>query len=196
MNIVQNLKTSVLALLILALICCGVYPLIVWTVSQVIFPHQANGSLVRDASGQPIASSLIGQNFAGASYFHPRPSAAGANGYDGSSSSGSNLGPTSTKLIDAVKQRVADYRQQNNLAENQAVPADAVTASASGLDPHISVKNALLQLPRVAQSRGLSEDELKKMVVAHTAEPALGILGEPAVNVVTLNLALDQKLKR
>ena len=126
-----------------------------------------------------------------AKYFHPRPSAAGANGYDAANSSGSNLGPTSKKLIDSVKQRVADYRTENGLVPDALVPGDAVTASGSGLDPHISVKNALLQAPRVARERSLSVDAVKSEIEKATAAPQFGILGEAGVNVLKLNLALD-----
>jgi K+-transporting ATPase ATPase C chain len=133
---------------------------------------------------------LIGQGFAGPKYFHPRPSAAGR-GYDAVRSGGSNLGPTSKKLVDAVRQRAADYRAENNLGPETMVPADAVTASASGLDPHISLKNALLQTPRVARARGLDKMAVRKLAEAYTQGRDLGILGEPRVNVLMLNLALD-----
>jgi K+-transporting ATPase ATPase C chain len=134
---------------------------------------------------------LLGQGFAEAKYFHPRPSAAG-NGYDAASSGGSNLGPTSQKLNDAIKERVAAYRTENGLSETEPVPADAVTASGSGLDPQITLHNAELQLPRVAKVRGLSEDKLREVVGQHTDGRDLGILGEPGVNVLQLNRALDQ----
>lgn len=195
MNILKEIKISIVATLVLGIICCGLYPVVIYGASQLVFSKQANGSLIYDAEGKPIASALLGQNFNGAQYFNPRPSAAGAAGYDASSSSGSNLGPTSKKLADAVKQRVADYRKANDLSENTLVPGDAVTASGSGLDPHISVKNALMQLPRVAKNRGLSEAALKELVRKHTDAPDLGILGDAGVNVVTLNLALDGKIK-
>jgi K+-transporting ATPase ATPase C chain len=194
MNILKDIKTSAITTLVLAVICCGLYPVVVFGAGQLFFPDKANGSLVLDVHGQPIASTLLGQTFSGNNYFNPRPSAAG-NGYDASSSSGSNLGPTSQSLHDTVKQRVADYRKANNLPDTQPVPADAVEASASGLDPHISVKNALLQLPRVAQARGMSQDDLQKLVDKYTDGRDFGILGEPGVNVVKLNLALDGKYK-
>ncbi len=159
-----------------------------------LFPKQANGSLVLDADGKPIASTLLGQTFAADKYFNPRPSAAGQ-GYDSTSSAGSNLGPTSQILHDNVKQRVADYRKANNLPDTQLVPADAVTASGSGLDPHISLNNAMLQLPRVARARSMNEDDLKKLVAQCTDGRDFGILGEPGVNIVKLNLALDGKYK-
>lgn len=195
MNILKEIKISIVATLVLAVICCGLYPVVIYGASQLVFSKQANGSLIYNAEGKPIASALLGQNFNGGQYFNPRPSAAGTAGYDASNSSGSNLGPTSQKLADAVKQRVAGYRKANDLSENTLVPGDAVTASGSGLDPHISVKNALMQLPRVAKNRGLSEAALKELVRKHTDAPDLGILGDAGVNVVTLNLALDGKIK-
>ena len=155
------------------------------------FPRQANGSLIESKDRRIIGSEWLGQNFAGAKYFHPRPSAAGANGYDAASSSGSNLGPTSQKLMDAVKQRVETYRAENGLAADALVPGDAVTASGSGLDPHIGVKNAELQAPRVAKERGLSLDAVKAEIAKATDGRSFGILGEPGVNVLKLNIALD-----
>jgi K+-transporting ATPase ATPase C chain len=194
MNTLHRIKTTACTTLILLFVCCCVYPLFVFGVGQLLFPQKADGSLVLDANGKPIASTLLGQTFAADKYFNPRPSAAG-NGYDSTSSGGSNLGPTSQALHDAVKQRVADYRKANNLPDAQLIPADAVTASASGLDPHISVKNALLQLPRVAKVRGMNEDDLKKFVEKYTDGPDFGILGELGVNIIKLNLALDGKFK-
>jgi K+-transporting ATPase ATPase C chain len=140
-----------------------------------------------------VGSSLLAQGFTAPKYFHPRPSAAGQ-GYDAVNSGGTNLGPTSKKLIEDVKQRVADYRTENGLAPNARVPADAVTSSASGLDPHISVRNALLQAARVAKARGIGEKDVLAKVGAHTEGRTLGLLGEPRVNVLTLNLSLDGKM--
>jgi K+-transporting ATPase ATPase C chain len=194
MNILKEIKTSALVTLVLLIICCGIYPLAVFGAGQLLFPRQANGSLVFNDQGKPIASTLLGQTFSADKYFNPRPSAAGQ-GYDSMSSGGSNWGATSQALHDAVKQRVADYRRANNLPDTQPVPADAVTASGSGLDPHISIKNALMQLPRVARARGMSEDDLKKLVEQYTDGRDFGILGEPGVNIVKLNLALDGKFK-
>jgi len=194
MNTLKEIKTTVLITLVLLLVCCCIYPVFVFGVGQLLFPEKADGSLVYDASGKPIASTLLGQTFAAANYFNPRPSAAG-NGYDSTSSGGSNLGALSQTLHDNVKQRVADYRKANSLGDTQLVPADAVTASASGLDPHISVKNAMLQLPRVAKARGMSEDDLKKLVDKCTDGPDFGILGDAGVNIIKLNLALDGKYK-
>jgi len=194
MSILKEIKTSLIVTAILLVICCGVYPLIVFGAGQLLFPKQANGSLVLDDKGKPIASTLLAQNFTADKYFAPRPSAAGT-GYDSTSSGGSNYGATSQALHDAVKQRVADYRKANNLTDSQPVPADAVEASGSGLDPHISLKNAALQVSRVAKARGISEDDLKALVAKYTDGPDFGILGEPGVNIVKLNLALDGKYK-
>ena len=188
-NFATELKISVIMTGALAAILCGVYPLAVFATAQGFFPDKANGSVVyRDAG--IVGSRLVGQSFSGARYFHPRPSAAGA-GYDAANSGGSNLGPTSQKLVDTVQERVEQYRQDNGLDGGVAVPADAVTASGSGLDPDISVANALLQTPRVAKARGMNEDEVMKMVRDSTRGRDLGVLGEPRVNVLALNLSLD-----
>ncbi len=144
--LISQLRISLVATIVLAIILCGLYPALVWSVAQALFPEKANGSLIIQ-NGRTVGSKLIGQNFTDAKYFHPRPSAAGDGGYDATSSGGSNLGPISKKLIDSVKERVEAYRAENNLPLNVQAPADAVTASASGLDPHISVRNALLQAP-------------------------------------------------
>jgi K+-transporting ATPase ATPase C chain len=163
---------------------------VVFGLGQLLFSGRANGSLIVDASGTVRGSRLLGQQFTGEKYFHSRPSAAG-NGYDSTSSGGSNLGPTSQKLRDSIAQNVSDYRSQNGLATNAPVPADAVTASASGLDPHISVQNAQLQAARVAKARGLPLEKLQALIAQHTDSPDLGVLGEAGVNVLELNLALD-----
>jgi potassium-transporting ATPase KdpC subunit len=194
MSILKEIKISVIVTLVLLTFCCGIYPLFIFGAGQLFFPNKANGSLVLDSNGKPIASTLLGQTFSAANYFNPRPSAAGQ-GYDSTSSSGSNLGATSQTLHDNVKQRVADYRKANNMPDPDPVPADAVEASGSGLDPHISLKNALLQVPRVAKARGMSDDDLKKLVDQYTDGRDFGILGEPGVNIVKLNLALDGKFK-
>jgi len=154
-SIINELRISFIATVCLAVLLCGIYPALVWAVAQGLFHSQANGSLV-SVKGQVIGSSLLAQRFAGTGYFHPRPSAAG-DGYDAVNSGGSNLGPTSQKLIDTVKERIAAYRAENTLAPGVLIPADAVTASGSGLDPHISLRNALLQAERVAKSRGINE---------------------------------------
>jgi potassium-transporting ATPase KdpC subunit len=185
-----QLRGAFMVTLIFAVVCCGVYPFIVFGIAQVVFPQKANGSLIVDSAGIVRGSSLIGQQFTAEKYFHSRPSAAG-NGYDASNSGGSNLGPTSRKLADAIRQNVADYRTQNGLATNAPVPADAVTASGSGLDPHISVRNAGLQAPRVAKARNLPMEKVLELVRANTKPADFGFLGEPRVNVLELNLALD-----
>jgi K+-transporting ATPase ATPase C chain len=182
------------------------FPGAVWAVSNVIFPHQAGGSLIKDAQGNVIGSELIGQSFTKPEYFHPRPSAAGS-GYDAANSSGTNLGPTSDKLVNGVKDdpKTKDvdesyasfndlaraYREENGLAADAMIPADAATRSASGLDPDISPANAQLQVARVAKARGLSAERVRAVVDEQTQGRALGIIGEPHVNVLKLNLALD-----
>ena len=191
-NLVAELRASIAATLLLAVLCCGIYPAVVWAVGQGLFSGKANGSLVR-VDGKVAGSSLLAQGFTAPNYFHPRPSAAGQ-GYDAANSSGTNLGPTSKKLIEDVKQRVADYRTENGLPPDARVPADAVTSSASGLDPHISVRNALLQAARVAKARGIGEKDVLAKVEANTEGRTLGLLGEPRVNVLTLNLSLDGKM--
>ena len=258
-TIIQPLITSVLATLLFAVVLCAIYPLLIWGVGKSFFPYQANGSLIEDTKHQIIGSELIGQNFTSAKYFQPRPSAAGT-GYDATSSGGSNLGPTSKKLIngttkstalpakiaggallpgpnvedyDGIKIRVLNYCEANGITcdliqdgkvvDSKAfktdkgdddtvklitafnddtkplsvkpvspIPGDAVTSSASGLDPHISPKNAALQTPRVAKERNLNIDQVKAEIEKSTLYPFLGILGEPVVNVLKLNMALDE----
>jgi len=251
-GLLGHITTSVIATVVLAVIVCGLYPMVVWGLAQVFFHDKANGSLITGKDGKVIGSRLIGQNFTDAKYFHPRPSAAG-NGYDATSSGGSNLGPTSAKLVngttkpttqpnlkggdplpgpdavdfDGIKLRILHYCSENGIAfdakpsldrfkdakgelndakvvkafsddkeplvitPKQPIPADAVTASGSGLDPHISPDNALLQAPRVAKARGMSVDDVKRLIGRNTDSPDLGILGDPGINVVMLNLALD-----
>ena len=188
-NLLIELRISLIATVSLAVLLCGIYPLIVWLVGQGIFPAKANGSLIM-RNNKLVGSSLISQGFIDPKYFHPRPSSAGQ-GHDPANSGGSNLGPTSKKLVETVKQRIIDYRSENGLALDALVPADAVTASAGGLDPHISLKNALLQAPRVARTRGLEERTVIKQVENYTNGRDLGILGEQRVNVLMLNMALD-----
>jgi len=188
-NWLRELRTSFLAVAALAVILCGLYPLTAWVLAHSFFPGKADGSLItRD--GDVLGSSLIGQGFSSPRYFHPRPSAAGQ-GYDAAQSGGTNLGPLSKNLVDEVERRVTAYRAENGLSAGTSVPADAVTASGSGLDPHISLKNALLQAPRVAHARGLADGDVRKKVERYTEGRTLGILGEPRVNVLRLNLALD-----
>ena len=168
-----------------------VYPIVVWGIAQVLFPWQANGSLVtRD--GQTVGSELIGQNFAAPKYFHPRPSAAGDKGYDASNSSGSNLGPTNRKLIDATKASLHKVLEENPGGTPADVPMDMVTTSGSGLDPEISPEGAELQVKRVAKARGLSEDAVRSVVQDNLQSRFAGVLGEPGINVLELNLALDR----
>lgn len=190
-SLVRQLRPALLMLVLMTVITGVAYPLAVTGVAQAAFHRKANGSLLK-VDGKVVGSALIGQTFADVKYFHSRPSAAGA-GYDGTSSSGSNLGPTNPALLDAVKQRVADYRKENGLSVDVPVPADAVTASGSGLDPQISVANARLQAARVAKARGLSADVVAKAIAANTASRPLGVLGDPGVNVLLLNRALDQQ---
>ena len=186
----QEIRKSLAATLALAVLLCGVYPVAVRGVAQLLFPRQANGSLV-EHDGRVVGSALIGQAFTGPRYFHPRPSAAGPDGFDAASSGGSNLGPLSRKLTDQVKERVEAYRSENGLPPEFKVPADAVTASGSGLDPHISPKNAEIQAVRVAGARSMAEAEVMKLVRRYTEDPQFGFLGETRVNVLLLNLAID-----
>lgn len=189
--LISEIRSAVLVTVILAVVCCGLYPLVVFGLGQALFPAKANGSLIVDSHGTVLGSRLLGQQFTADKYFHSRPSAAG-NGYDATSSGGSNLGPTSQKLRDSIAQNISDYRSQNRLATNAVVPADAATASASGLDPHISPQNALLQAPRVAKARGLPLEQILAQITQHTDAADLAILGDPGVNVLELNLALDR----
>src|SRR5450432_3216722 len=258
-TIVKDIITSILATLLFAVVLCGLYPVVVWGVSQLLFPHQANGSLIEGSDRKIVGSEWLGQNFTSAKYFQPRPSSAGT-GYDAANSSGSNLGPTSKKFIngttksialpakeaggpptavpdvvdfDGIKLRVLGYCESNGISyellqdgkpvdpktfktdkgeydqvklitafnddakplsikPSSLIPGDAVTASGSGLDPHISPKNALLQAARVAKERGLSVDAVKAEIAKATAGPSFGILGEAGVNVLMLNLSLDK----
>jgi len=188
-NLLKEVRISIVVTVLLAILVCGLYPLAVWLLGQTLFPAKAEGSLVI-SKGKVVGSSLLAQGFRGPHYFHPRPSAAGE-GYDGARSGATNWGPLSKKLIDTIHERVVRYRKENHLAPDAPVPADAVTASASGLDPHISVKNALLQAERVAKARGLSMERVTGKIEAHTEGRTFGILGEPRVNVLRLNLDLD-----
>jgi K+-transporting ATPase ATPase C chain len=187
----SEIRGAVMATLVIAVVCCGLYPLVVFGISQTFFRAKANGSLIVDQNGIVRGSRLLAQGFTADKYFHPRPSAAG-NGYDAANSGGSNLGPTSQKLNDAIKDRIDAYRKENGLSENESVPADAVTSSGSGLDPHISARNAEVQAPRVAKARGLGEEQVRDLIQQHTESRDLGFLGDPRVNVLTLNLAIDE----
>jgi K+-transporting ATPase ATPase C chain len=190
-DLFSEIRGAVVSTLVLAVVCCGLYPLVVWGIAQVAFHDKANGSLIIEKDGTVRGSKLLGQNFTAEKYFHPRPSAAG-NGYDAANSGGSNLGPTSQKLNDSIKGNIETYRKENGLKETDPVPADAVTASGSGLDPHISLRNAELQVTRVAKARGLNEVKVRELIVKFTDQPDLGILGDAGVNVLSLNLALDE----
>jgi potassium-transporting ATPase KdpC subunit len=183
----KNLLTAVLMTIVTTVLLGLIYPLLVTGVAQVLFPEKANGQLIR-RNGTLIASHIIAQPFAGAGYFHPRPSAAGANGYDASNSGGSNLGPTNQKLIDRVNTDVASAQAEN---PGKPVPVDMITTSASGFDPHITPAAAEFQIPRVAKARGVSEDAVRQLVQRSTEGRQWGFLGEPRVNVLELNLALD-----
>jgi K+-transporting ATPase ATPase C chain len=207
----RQLRPAVMSVLAMTVAFGLLYPAVITGIAQAIFPHRANGSLIT-RQGKVVGSALIGQTFTGPMYFHPRPSAAGA-GYDASASSGTNLGPTSSKLIKGIHNKlpngqddpgnydgIADlataYRAENGLPENALVPADAVTRSASGLDPEISPANAALQVARVAKARGLTEETVRRLVAKHTRGRQIGILGEPRVNVLELNLDLDDAAPR
>lgn len=186
---IRQLRPALMAIAVFTVLFGVVYPMVATGIGQVAFSDKANGSLIR-RNGVVVGSELIGQTFTAPEYFHSRPSAAGA-GYDGAASSGSNLGPLSPDLLAAVEERVAAYREENGLSADVQVPVDAVTASGSGLDPHISIANARLQTARVAQERGLEPAVVAALIDDNTDGRTLGVLGEPGVNVVELNLALD-----
>ena len=186
---VKNLITAVLMTIVTTLLLGLVYPLVVTGLAQVMFKDKANGQLI-ERNGKVIGSRLIGQPFSSPGYFRSRPSAAGTVGYDASASSGSNLGPTSKKLVDRVKADVEKLQAEN---PGTPVPVDLVTTSASGLDPHISPAGADFQIPRVARERGVTEEQIRQMIAAHTEGRELGFLGEARVNVLLLNLALDER---
>jgi K+-transporting ATPase ATPase C chain len=188
MNITKNLVAAVLMTIVTTLILGVIYPLAITAIAQVAFPSQANGQLI-ERDGKVVGSRIIGQGFSSPGYFHSRPSAAGT-GYDAANSAGSNLGPTNKKLIDAVTANVEAARKEN---PNAPVPIDLVTTSASGFDPHISPAAADFQIPRVAKERGIMEADVRRLVDANTAGRQLGFFGEPRVNVLELNLALDSQ---
>jgi len=187
------LRTSIVSLILLTVLVGVIYPLFMWGIGQIFFHKKANGTLYYYQGGTVLGSAWIGQNFTQTKFFHPRPSAAGDNGYDASNSSGSNLGPTSQKLIDTLKQRAKDYRSQNNWTGD--IPADAVTGSGSGLDPHISIANAQIQAGRIAAARNLSHDEVNSLIDKYTEGRTFWIFGEPRVNVLQLNLALEKMVQ-
>jgi potassium-transporting ATPase KdpC subunit len=194
-QLLVEFRTALLATLALAAVCCVLYPLVVFGIAQLAFHDHANGSLIVDRQGVVHGSRLLGQSSSAAKYFHPRPSTAG-NGYDAANSGGSNLGPTSRALRDTIKERVEAFRKENGLKETVSVPADAVTSSGSGLDPHISPESARLQIARVAAARGLEPVAVAALVEQAVEGPQLGFLGEPRVNVLRLNMALDEFAKQ
>ena len=202
----KHLRPALVLTLLFVVVTGLVFPGVVWAIGRVAFPSQAAGSLIKDARGNLVGSALLGQSFSKPEYFHPRPSAAGA-GYDAANSSGTNLGPTSDKLINGIKDDPGTkdvdetylgfrdlakaYREENGLSPDAVIPADAATRSASGLDPDISPANADLQIARVAKARGLAVERVRQVVAFGTTGRFLGLLGEPRVNVLELNLALD-----
>jgi K+-transporting ATPase ATPase C chain len=190
---VDEARHTLSIVIILAALTGIAFPALVIGLAQVLFPHQADGSLLHNADGAVVGSELVGQNFTGPGYFHPRPSAAGADGYDASSSSGANLSPTNPNLAAALSERAAAYREENGIPPSTVLPADAVTTSASGLDPHISPANARLQIARVARGRNRPESEIAALVDRHTDGRLLGFFGERTVNVPKLNLELDRE---
>lgn len=190
----NELKPAIRMVLLLTIATGLVYPGVVTGLCQLFFRNAANGSLVRQ-NGQVIGSTLIGQNFVRPEYFHPRPSAAGTDGYDATASSGSNLGPTSQKLIDRIKTAAAQFRKENPDFSGP-IPADALSASGSGLDPDISVANAYAQAVRVAKARAVAADSVNHLISSAIQHRDLGFLGEPRVNVLEINLALDREFQR
>ncbi len=191
MNITRNLVVAIRMTFATTLLLGIVYPLVVTGIAQAVFPHNANGQLI-ERNGTIVGSHIIGQAFSSPGYFRGRPSAAGT-GYDAANSGGTNLGPTNKKLIEAVKTSVDAARKENASA---AVPIDLVTSSASGFDPHLSPASAAFQVPRVARERGVSAADVQRLVDGHTEGPQLGFLGEPVVNVLELNLALDEQFPK
>lgn len=192
LNIKSNLLTAAIVFLFMTVLTGVIYPLVITGIAKVVFPAQANGSIISQ-NGKPVGSKLIGQTFKSDKYFHSRPSAAG-NGYDAAASSGSNLGPTNKVLLDEVAKRANEVRSANGLSENAKVPSDLVTASGSGLDPDISPEAAYLQAGRIAKARGVSEDKVKAIIGKNIQNRTVGVLGEKRVNVLQLNLDLDRTL--
>jgi K+-transporting ATPase ATPase C chain len=187
----RYLKQAILAFCVLAILCGLMYPLFITGLSQFLFPQKVNGSIIT-SDNKAVGSGLIGQQFNSPKYFHGRPSATEP-AYNASGSAGSNLGPTNTHFLEEVKKRVEEVRNANGLPANTPIPADLVLASASGLDPHISVESVMLQVRRIAKERGVPESEVEEMARRHIEHPLLGIWGEPRVNVLKLNLALDSQ---
>ena len=186
----RELLIAIKMTIVLTVLTGLAYPAVMVSIAHLLFPHQAEGSLI-ERDGRVVGSELIGQNFSAARYFHPRPSSAGDKGYDASSSGGSNLGPTNKALIESVKSRLKGVMEENPGISPAQVPIDLVTGSGSGLDPEISPAAAQLQVARVAKARGLSEEQVREIVTRFTRSRWMGILGEPGVNVLKVNLALD-----
>jgi K+-transporting ATPase ATPase C chain len=187
-KITDDLKTAMLLFIAFSLLTGLIYPLLMTGIIQIALPEQASGSMIV-VNGKIVGSELIGQNFTSPGYFHGRPSAVN---YAGNGSGASNFGPTSAKLMEQVSQRISEVRTENNLSSNATVPGELVLTSGSGLDPHISMEGAMLQVPRVAVARGIPESEVKVLVYQHTEPAQLGIMGQERVNVLNLNLALDE----
>lgn len=183
----EHIKISIRITVVLLVITCGLYPLAVWGIGQTLFHDKANGSLIT-RKGKVIGSEIIGQNFTGERFFHPRPSGAGTDGYDATASGGTNWGPTSKKLLDAITDRTTKYADTKPAG---GIPADAVTASCSGVDPHISPENAASQAARVARANGLGPSQVDDMIRHRTERRFLGVYGEPRVNVLLLNLDIE-----
>lgn len=183
-----QLRAALVATVFFTLLLGVGYPLVVTGIGQLAFPRQANGSLIKDSKGQVVGSSLIAQNFTKPEYLHPRPSAAGADGYDAAGSSGSNLGPLNPALAERMTKAADDLRTD---APGAGIPADAVTTSGSGLDPHVTPSNARMQASRVAAARGLTLAQVQRVIDAHVTPPVFGVIGQPTVNVLETNLALD-----
>ncbi len=190
MTLRDHLRTAFVSVISLTLLTGCIFPLVLFALGRWLYPTQAAGSLLT-RNGAVVGSQLIGQGFTQPEYFHPRPSAAGT-GYDGTSSGGTNFGPSNRKLIEGVRQSAEAYRKSNGLPPDAIVPIDAATGSGSGLDPHISPTNAELQIAPVARARGLDDDSVRRLVADHTEGPQWGFLGSPRVSVLELNLALDQ----
>ncbi len=190
-DFLKEIRIALVTGVTLLLLLCGLYPLLVWGISQALFPWQASGSII-ESQGAPIGSALLGQVFTAAKYFHSRPSNAGG-GYDATSSGGSNLGQTSKTLMDSIQARGTHYRLENGLAADAIIPADAVNSSASGLDPEISLENALLQISRVAKERKMEASQVERLLRDQYHGPSFGFLGEGGVNVLKLNLELDKQ---
>jgi K+-transporting ATPase ATPase C chain len=187
----QNIRNGFIVLIFFTVLLGFIYPYVVNRIGYVFFRHEINGSLLYDKDGRVRGSTLIGQHFSSSKYFHTRPSKAGSDGYDTFDSSGSYFGPTSKELVRVVEENAAKYRAINNIAKNVPLPADAITFSASGLDPEISLENALLQVPRVARARDMVENKLSKLVIDYADKKILGLIGTARINVLSLNIYLD-----